>query len=115
MKRLILSAVSIVLVTALASVAMCAPVLTLQRCIDEAIQHNPGLSAYRHLVEAAREDITVKRGSTLPYLSSNLAAYEVNGFPAAPYTTLHLVIPENGFGSAAIIHNPNAHWAPVAL
>lgn len=115
MKRLILSAVSTVLVMAVASTAMCAPSLTLKRCIDEAVQHSPGLSAYRHLVEAAREDITVKRGSTLPYLSSNLEAYEVNGFPAAPYTTLHLVIPENGFGSAAIIHNPNAHWAPVAI
>ncbi|HTY57155.1 MAG TPA: TolC family protein [Candidatus Binataceae bacterium] len=115
MKRFNLIAAALGLVTALASTAIGAPILTLQRSIDEAVAHSPGLSAYRHLVQAAREDITVKRGSTLPYLSSNLQLYEVNGFPAAPYTTLHLVIPENGFGAAAIVHNPNAHWAPVAI
>ena len=112
MKRLAVSAVSIGLVVALASTAMCGPILTLQQCIDDAVQHNPGLSAYRHLVAAAKENIIKKQGATLPYLSSNLEAYEVNGFPAAPYTTLHLVIPEQG---VAFVHNPNAHWAPVGL
>lgn len=115
MKRLAVIAVSLVLVVALASTAMCGPILTLQQCIDDAVQHNPGLSAYRHLVAAAKENIIKQQGTTLPYLSSNLEAYEVNGFPAAPYTTLHLVIPENGFGVAALTHNPNAHWAPVAI
>ncbi|MGD0073191.1 MAG: TolC family protein, partial [Candidatus Binataceae bacterium] len=115
MKGLAAIAVSISLVVIFASAAMSAPVLTLQRCIDDAVQHNPGLSAYRHLVDAARENITKKRGTTLPYLSSNVDVYEVNGFPAAPYTTLHLVIPENGVGVEALTHNPNAHWAPVAI
>ena len=115
MKRLTVIAVSIVLAVALASTAMCGPTLTLQRCIDDAVQHSPGLSAYRHLVAAAKENIIKRQGATLPYLSSNLDAYEVNGFPAAPYTTLHLVIPQSGFGVAALTHNPNAHWAPVAI
>jgi outer membrane protein TolC len=115
MKRLNLFALSLVMLLALASVAASAPTVTLQQCIDAAVLHNPGLSAYRHLIEAAREEITVQRGTTLPYLSSNLEAYEVNGFPAAPYTTLHLVIPDNAGTAPSNIHNPNAHWAPVAI
>jgi len=115
MKRLNLIAFSLATLLGLTSVAMSAPVITLQQCIDAAVLHSPGLSAYRHLIDAAREEITVQRGSTLPYLSSNLEFYEVNGFPAAPYTTLHLVIPDNAGTFPSNVHNPNAHWAPVAI
>jgi outer membrane protein TolC len=92
--------------------------LTLQQCIDAAVKQSPELSAYRHKTAADRYDITKKRGTTLPYLSSKLSNYMVNGSPATIWTPLGISEP----GVATILASPrrsfnnnNAHWSPVGL
>jgi outer membrane protein TolC len=104
------------LIFALATRAAGAP-LTLQQCIDEAIGHSPRLSAYQHKTAADREHITKSRGTTLPYVSSKLSTYMVNGSPATIWTPLDIGKPEDALvlASRRGFVNANAHWDPVGL
>jgi outer membrane protein TolC len=83
--------------------------MTLADCVHEAIQNNPGLSSEHHLINADDADIAKKRATTLPYLSSQLQAYEVNGTPVTEWVPSGVFQPENGLGRRG------AHWAPVAI
>jgi outer membrane protein TolC len=107
MKTLTAGWVTLVLVFALATRAGAAP-LSLQQCIDAAIGQSPLLSAYRHKTASDRYEITKKRGTTLPYLSSTLTNYMINGSPVSPWTPLDINQPE-------IPVNANAHWDPVGI
>jgi outer membrane protein TolC len=110
MKQPVLAAV-IFLVAAifLAGSAPAAP-LTLEQCINEAVSHSPELAAVRHDIAAAGYHVTRQRASTLPYLSSQLSAYEINGAPVTPFSILNLSSPEN-----PISRHANAHWDPAAI
>jgi outer membrane protein TolC len=83
--------------------------LTLQQCIAEAVGRSPALAAVRHDIEAAKYDIAKKRGTTLPFLSADIAGYEVNGASVTPLAALNIFEPQdpNRF-------NRQAHWGPVA-
>jgi hypothetical protein len=48
---------------------------------SEALGQNPEPLSRQHLVEAEEAEIKKKRGTTLPYFSSELQGYEVNGNP----------------------------------
>jgi outer membrane protein TolC len=114
MKKFAFVPVAFALVASLASQAICAP-LTLKDCIAEAIKHSPGLSAYRHLIAADKADVTKTRGTTLPYLSSRLEGYEVNGFPTTQWSPLGINQPELGLVGLGPLRNQNAHWSPVGV
>jgi outer membrane protein TolC len=116
MKTFAAGPLAFALVFALATRAVGAPV-TLQQCIDEAIGHSPRLSAYRHKASADRDSITKKRGTTLPYVSSKLSTYMVNGSPATIWTPLDIGRPEDALvlASRRGFVNANAHWAPVGV
>jgi outer membrane protein TolC len=109
--------VALGLILVLATGAGAAP-LSLQQCVDAALGQSPMLSAYGHKATADRYDITKKKGTTLPYLSSSLRTYMVNGSPATIWTPLGISEP----GVATILASPtrsfnnnNAHWSPVGL
>jgi outer membrane protein TolC len=117
MKKFAAGPIVLALIVALAGRAS-ATVLTLQQCIDMAIEQSPQLSAYRHLTAADRYNVTKQRGSTMPYLSSKLSTYMVNGSPATIWTPLGISEP----GIATILASPqgtvvnnNAHWSPVGI
>lgn len=61
--------------------ALAAP-LTVSQCIAQALRYSPELAAVQHDIAAAGYEITKQRGTTLPYLSSQLTAYEINGAPS---------------------------------
>jgi outer membrane protein TolC len=83
--------------------------LTLQDCVVAAIRNSPELSAQQHMVDAYRADITKKRSTTLPYLSSQLQSYELNGSPVTPWSGAGAFEPENGLGRRSV------HWTPVGI
>ena len=86
-------------------------VLSLRECVSRAIEQSPELSSGRHLVEAEEAHTKRTRATTLPYFSSELQGYEVNGSPVGPWVPL-------GFsqqGSGRSSRQGNAHWAPVGL
>src|SRR5271168_408329 len=83
--------------------------MSLKDCVITAIKNNPGLASERHLVNAYVADITKKRSTTLPYFSSELQAYEVNGMPVSPWIPAGAFDPNNPYGRRS------AHWAPVGL
>src|SRR5690348_8069952 len=115
MKTLATGPLVLALIFALATHAGGAP-LTLPQCIDQAIAHSPRLSAYRHKTAADRYGITKKRGTTLPYVSSKLENYMVNGSPATIWTPLSIGNPgATLLPTARGVKNPNAHWDPVGL
>src|SRR5579885_1843203 len=82
--------------------------LTLRQCIIEALRNSPAMNAGAFDTEAAREEITRKRATTLPYLRGGLDTYEVNGAPLTPFEVLNVFEPGNGGGR-------NAHWGPAAI
>ncbi|MBV8358885.1 MAG: TolC family protein [Deltaproteobacteria bacterium] len=88
-----------------------ATVLSLRECVNRAIERSPELSSGRHLIEAAEANLKRTRGTTLPYFSSELQGYEINGSPVSSWVPLGLSQPENGPSN----HQGNAHWAPVGL
>ena len=87
--------------------------MTLQQAIDQALKQSPAVEAARHQVEAARFDVTKKKGTTLPYLSSDLRAYEVNGEPVTLWDSLDINVAENGPVRRRGIPFPSVHWSPV--
>jgi len=115
MKTLAKTALLCALVAALATTGVTAVPLSLQQCIDEASRRSPELSAYRHKVEADRQNIIKRRGTTLPYFSSSLQAYELNGSPASAWAPVGLFQATESVSQVPTSHNPNAHWAPVGV
>jgi outer membrane protein TolC len=97
---------------ATASDTLAAP-LSLRECVLQAIEHSPELSSGHHLSEASNAYLKRARGSTLPYFSSQLQGYEVNGTPVSAWYPLGLFQPENGAFNAP--GSQNAHWAAVGL
>jgi hypothetical protein len=88
--------------------------LSLQECLTQAIDHSPALSSGRHLSAAYKEDIVKKRGTTLPYFSGLLQAWELNGQPATQWYPTGISQP--GFGAGATSgKNPSVHWQPVGI
>src|SRR5579872_3629423 len=115
MKTLAAGCVTLMVVFALTPRADAVP-LTLQQCIDVALEQSPRLSAYRHKTAADNYDITKRKGTTLPYFSSELSTYMVNGAPATLWTPLSI----NNPGATLVptprgVRNPNAHWDPVGV
>src|SRR6202790_4873072 len=106
MKVLGLQAILIAIISACATAAVAAP-LTLDDCLTQAIHHSAALSAARHDTQAAREGVTVQRAALLPSLNAQANAYEVNGRPTTPFTTLNVFGPETP--------RRNAHWGPVGI
>lgn len=104
MKRAILLLFGVQLL-AVAPVAMGAP-MTLHECITQAVTNSPDLASSRHLIAAARADITKKRGTQLPYFSGELQGYTVNGQPVSQFSTLDLAVPGQGINR----FTPQAHW-----
>lgn len=92
--KLALGSVVLALIAGSASIARSAP-LTIEQCIAEALRKSPELSAARHEIAAAMYDITKTQGTTLPYLSAQLNADEVNGSAVTPFSTLNSYEPEN--------------------
>jgi outer membrane protein TolC len=90
-------------------------VLKATDCIREALAHSPSLAQSNHQIAADREDITKKKGSQLPYLSSELQGYMVNGSPVSEWTALNAVQPENGITPTGRRTFPLIHWAPVGI
>jgi outer membrane protein len=82
---------------------------TLKECVISAIANSPGLSAEHHLIAADDADVSKKRATTLPYLSSQIQGYEVNGMPVTPWVPSGVFQPENGVGRRG------AHWAPIGI
>lgn len=105
MRKLALGAAVLALIAGSVSITHAAP-LTLKQCIAEAVRNSPQLAAARHDIAAAIYEITKKRGTTLPYLSGKLNAYEVNGSAVTPFSTLHSFSPESP--------SKQAHFGPVA-
>ena len=106
MKARVLQVILIAIIDAYAVAAAAAP-LSLQDCITQAIHHSPALSAARHDALSAREGVTEKLGSLMPFLSAQANAYEVNGAPATPFSALRVFDAENP--------RANAHWGPVGI
>lgn len=115
MKTPVKTVLLFVLLAALATTGSTAATLSLQHCIEEATLHSPQLSAYRHKVAADRQNIVKRRGTTLPYLSSTLQAYELNGSPASAWAPVGLFSATESTSQVPTSHNPNAHWAPVSV
>jgi len=88
-----------------------ATVLSLKECVNRAIERSPELSSGRHLIDADEAYTKRTRGTTLPYFSSELQGYEINGSPVSPWVPLGLSQPENGPSN----RQGNAHWAPVGI
>jgi outer membrane protein TolC len=86
-----------------------ASTMTLKECVLGAIKNSPGLASQHHLIEASVEGVTKKRATTLPFLSSQIQGYELNGRPVTPWVPTGLSEPENPFG------RHDAHWAPVTI
>ena len=85
---------------------------TLKDIVVAAIQHSPQLSSGRHMSAEYAAAIKKTRATTLPYFSSQLQAYEINGNPATQWYPLGIFQPENGtFGQ----RNRNAHWGAVGI
>jgi len=84
--------------------------LTLQDCVEQAVENSPGLASGRALVAAWKADMTKKRGTTLPYFSGLLEGYMLNGNPATQWFPTG--ISEPGFGA---IPGRNVHWDPVGI
>ena len=86
--------------------------MTLQDIVVAAIQHSPQLSSGHHMSAEYAAAIKKTRATTLPYFSSQLQAYEINGNPATQWYPLGIFQPENGtFGQ----RNRNAHWGAVGI
>ncbi len=83
--------------------------MSLRECVLSAIDNNPGLSSESHLISAYDADAIKKQATTLPYLSSQLQGYEVNGIPVTPWVPSGVFQPENGVGRRG------AHWAPIGI
>ncbi len=83
--------------------------MTLRECVLSAIENSPGLSSEQKLINAAEADVAKRKATTLPYLSSQLQAYEVNGTPVTPWVPSGVFQPENGIGRRG------AHWAPIGI
>jgi hypothetical protein len=62
--------------------------LSLKECVVRAIERSPELSSGGHLSNADRAYVARARGTTLPYFSSDLRGYEVNGAPVGPWVPL---------------------------
>jgi len=113
MKRSVLACLLTLATSAAGAPSAGAAQMSLKDCVVQAIVNSPALSSGRFLVEADKADIKKKRGTTLPYLSSSLQGYEVNGAPVTVWYPLGLFQPENP--SSTGTHNPEAHWAPVGM
>jgi outer membrane protein TolC len=86
--------------------------MTLQDLVVAAIQYSPQLSSGHHMSAEYAAAIKKTRATTLPYFSSQLQAYEINGNPPTQWYPLGIFQPENGaFGQ----RNRNAHWGPVGI
>jgi outer membrane protein len=109
MKQAVLAAVLLSVAVIGAGSALAAP-LTLEQCISESVRQSPGLAAVRDDIAAARYHVTRQHATTLPYLSSQLNAYEINGAPVTPFSILNISSPEN-----PISRHANAHWDPAAI
>jgi outer membrane protein TolC len=109
MKKLTVVTAAVALVGLWMRSAAAAP-LTLGECIIEALRYSPELAAVRHDIAAASYEVAKQRGTTLPYLSSQLNAYEINGAPVTPFSILNFATPENPISAKA-----NAHWDPAAM
>jgi len=83
--------------------------LTLEDCVLTAVKNSPEISSQRHTVAAYQDDIIKKKATTLPFLSSQLQSYEINGKPVTPWSAAGVFEPENGAGRRDV------HWAPIAL
>jgi outer membrane protein TolC len=112
MRRTLFVGIAVALVAACAS-DVGATALSLKQCVVRAFELSPQLSSGRHLVEAAKAEIEKKQGATLPYFSSQIQGYEVNGSPVTPWYPLGLFQPENPATTNG--HSQNAHWAPVGI
>ena len=86
--------------------------MTLKDCVVAAIEHSPQLSSGRHMSAAYAEAIKKTKATTLPYFSSQLQAYEINGNPATQWFPLGIFQPENG---APGQQNRTAHWGAVGI
>jgi outer membrane protein TolC len=106
MKRAILLSCG-ALLAVFAPPVMGAP-MSLHDCITQAVTNSPDLASSRHLIAAARADITKKRGTQLPYFSGQLQGYTVNGQPVSQFSTLNLAEPSLGVGPNRF--TPQAHW-----
>ncbi|HLW69615.1 MAG TPA: TolC family protein [Candidatus Binataceae bacterium] len=84
--------------------------LSLHECIDEALDKSPDLASSRHMIEAARADITKKRGTLMPYLAAQASAYVVNGQPVNEFSVLNLFNAATGVTT----HN-HANWDPLSI
>lgn len=95
--------------------AFAAP-LTLRDCLLQAIANSPQLGSVRHDILAASSDITKERGTTLPYLSSRLQTWMIQGAPVYPFAVTGAFVPDlTGAGSARTSRFADAHWDPVAI
>jgi outer membrane protein TolC len=86
--------------------------MTLKDCVAAAVEHSPQLSSGRHMSAAYAQAIKKTRATTLPYFSSQLQAYEINGNPATQWFPLGIFQPENG---APGQQNRTAHWGAVGI
>lgn len=84
--------------------------LTLRECLDQAVDHSPGLASGRAIIAAWKADMVKKRGNALPYFSGLLQGWVLNGSPATQWQPTGLSEP--GFGT---IPGKNVHWVPVGL
>ena len=110
MKKLAVAGAALLMMVILWMRSAVAAPLTLEQCISEALRYSPELAAVRHDIAAASFEITKQRGTTLPSLSSQLSAYEINGAPVTPFSILNFSTPENPISRKA-----NAHWDPAAM
>ena len=86
--------------------------MTLKDIVVAAIEHSPQLSSGRHMTASYAAAIKKTRATTLPYFSSQLQAWEINGAPATQWYPLGIFQPENGVQGQ---RNRNAHWGPVGI
>lgn len=84
--------------------------LTLQQCLDQALDHSPGLASGQAIIAAWKADMVKKRGNALPYFSGLLQGWYLNGNPATQWFPTGISQP--GFGA---VPGRYVHWDPVGL
>jgi len=110
-RRVLICLVLLAVVAAPATGALADP-MTLKDIVVAAIEYSPQLSSGRHMTAAYAAAIKKTRATTLPYFSSQLQGWEINGNPATQWYPLGIFQPENGVQGQ---HNRNAHWGPVGI
>jgi outer membrane protein TolC len=109
MKKYNLHPVVIATLVIYAAPVLDASSMTLKDCVLSALKNSPGVSSEHHLIRAYESDVTKKKATTLPFFSSQIQGYELNGRPVTQWVPTGLSEPGNPFGRR------DAHWAPVTV